>query len=397
MRRPRSPVSLERVGRRAKEEEEMGEGIVPAARGQRRLVLGFDAGCMTCSELARLIEGAVGDRIEVRSLRDPRVEHWRKQALGEDAPWAPTLVEVDGGKVRAWTGLRMGVALTRRIGPSATWRAMQALGDVGAQMKADALPAKETVGMSRGQFLKGVGGAAVAMSVLSGVGNLASPAGAATSTPTQTGGTEAQRLQAWRTVVTSQRFQALNREQLRLAGKSFEFAYGDSWINVSDSYALVALISEYDSRGRRGAGAYFYVDLKQQRLVTYSDFVVVPKSDEAYELSWRGNGVLKERVNVEQHYVTAQDGRRMSPEEYVESRKQSSGATVPAVLKDRTALQSEDPCFGLSLCSCCGLVFAVLGCVPLCAAIAGISAGIGATICAVGCAGGTAILCDECE
>ncbi|CAA9405816.1 MAG: hypothetical protein AVDCRST_MAG22-1553 [uncultured Rubrobacteraceae bacterium] len=51
-----------------------------------RLVLGFDAGCMTCSGLARRIEATVGDRLEVRSLTDPQVEHWREQALGEDAP-----------------------------------------------------------------------------------------------------------------------------------------------------------------------------------------------------------------------------------------------------------------------------------------------------------------------
>ena len=52
----------------------------------RRLVLGFDAGCLTCSNLARQIRERVGDKLEVRSLRDPRVELWRKGALGEDAP-----------------------------------------------------------------------------------------------------------------------------------------------------------------------------------------------------------------------------------------------------------------------------------------------------------------------
>ena len=41
----------------------------------RRLVLGFDARCMTCSGLARSIEEAVGDKLETRSLNDPMVEH----------------------------------------------------------------------------------------------------------------------------------------------------------------------------------------------------------------------------------------------------------------------------------------------------------------------------------
>ena len=42
---------------------------------RRRLVLGFDAGCMTCSGLAEKIEDRVGDRIEVRSLNDPVMDH----------------------------------------------------------------------------------------------------------------------------------------------------------------------------------------------------------------------------------------------------------------------------------------------------------------------------------
>lgn len=39
--------------------------------GGRRLVLGFDAGCMACSELAKRIEEQVGDRLDIRSLSDP--------------------------------------------------------------------------------------------------------------------------------------------------------------------------------------------------------------------------------------------------------------------------------------------------------------------------------------
>lgn len=145
---------------------------------ETRLVLGFDAGCTACSGLARQIEEKVGDKLEVVSLLDPEMGHWRKQALGENAPWAPTLVEVKSGKVRAWTGLSMGVALSRKLGPKSTWQVMQALGDVG--------PAPETgigsaaaSGLSRSQFLKGLGGAVVGMSVLSGTGGLTASATAA--------------------------------------------------------------------------------------------------------------------------------------------------------------------------------------------------------------------------
>ena len=86
----------------------------------RRLVLGFDGGCGACGELARRIEEGVGGRLEVISLDDPRVEKWRGKALGEDAPWVPTLFEIDGDQVRAWTGKRMGLKLGRLLGPAAS-------------------------------------------------------------------------------------------------------------------------------------------------------------------------------------------------------------------------------------------------------------------------------------
>ena len=141
--------------------------------GERRLVLGFDAGCMMCSNLARRIEERVGDRVEVRSLHHPQVEHWREQALGKDAPWAPTLFEVGGARgIRAWAGPRMAVRLARVLGPVSTWRVMQALGEVRAT-------STSSNGMSRGQFLKGVGGGVVGIGVVSASGGLASPALAA--------------------------------------------------------------------------------------------------------------------------------------------------------------------------------------------------------------------------
>ena len=150
--------------------------------GGRRLVLGFDAGCLTCSELAKRIEERVGGRIEVRSLNDPMMDHWRKETFGENAPWAPTLVEVEGGKVRAWTGARMGVRLSRALGPLATWRVTQVLGEANADLQlTDSVAAKAVSGLTRGQFLKGVSGAAVAMSILGGTGKLAPPVEAATS------------------------------------------------------------------------------------------------------------------------------------------------------------------------------------------------------------------------
>jgi hypothetical protein len=149
------------------------EGTNTRSGEGRRLVLGFDAGCMTCSGLAKRIEETVGGRLEIRNLTDPMMERWRGHALGEDAPWAPTLVEIEGSTVRAWTGAQMGVRLARRLGPAATWRVAKILGE----MKKDGGPERSPyAGLSRSQFLKGVGGVVVGMSVLSGTRSFAAPA-----------------------------------------------------------------------------------------------------------------------------------------------------------------------------------------------------------------------------
>ena len=83
-----------------------GTHIQPA--GGRRLVLGFDTECMTCSGLAKDIDEAIGGRLEVRSPSDSTMEHWRRCVFGEDAP----------GR-QSW--LRSAVA-TFRHGPVGGWR-----------------------------------------------------------------------------------------------------------------------------------------------------------------------------------------------------------------------------------------------------------------------------------
>jgi hypothetical protein len=109
----------------------------------------------------------VGDKLEIHSLREPHVEHWRREAFGEGAPWAPTLFEVQGAKVRAWTGWQMGLNLSRFLGPLATWRVMQALGAVKTTPYTSNSDSEPRARISRSRFIKGVAGAAIAMSLLS--------------------------------------------------------------------------------------------------------------------------------------------------------------------------------------------------------------------------------------
>lgn len=161
------------------------EGTNTRNGGVRRLVLGFDAGCMICSGLAEQIEAQAGGGIEVRSLNDPQMKHWREQALGKDAAWKPTLIEISGGQTKAWTGLRLGVRLSRCLGPVATWRVMRILGEDkhgGGSIAGDRDAASlVSTSITRGGFIKGALGAAAAVSALTSAGVLSSPASARAS------------------------------------------------------------------------------------------------------------------------------------------------------------------------------------------------------------------------
>lgn len=141
---------------------------VPSGR-EERLMLAFDAGCVACGGMAASVEEAADDRLEVISLDDPVVRRWRRQALGDDAPWAPTLIEVKGESVKAWTGLKMGVVLTKKLGLSVTWRIMQVLGE-----SRSAPGTGRAHGPTRGQFIKGAAGAAAALTILPATEALAS-------------------------------------------------------------------------------------------------------------------------------------------------------------------------------------------------------------------------------
>lgn len=69
----------------------------------------------------------------------------------------------------------MGAHLARRLGPAATWRVANILGEMKESRGTDTSP---YAGLSRSQFLKGASGAVVGMSVLSGTGSFTAPAAA---------------------------------------------------------------------------------------------------------------------------------------------------------------------------------------------------------------------------
>jgi hypothetical protein len=54
--------------------------------------------------------------LTMRNISDPDIVELRKQALGTNPPWAPTLLEVTDDHVRGWYGPRMSLRLVRLLG-----------------------------------------------------------------------------------------------------------------------------------------------------------------------------------------------------------------------------------------------------------------------------------------
>lgn len=132
------------------------------------LFLGYDASCIDCSNIARSIRREAGEHIEVISLRSQQMRDWRSQALGEDAPWAPTLVRVRDDQVEAWTGWQIAPVLARHLDTRTTWRILGALGgNALSNTKA------KTSRINRSAFLRGAVGSFVGLGVLMKAGSAA--------------------------------------------------------------------------------------------------------------------------------------------------------------------------------------------------------------------------------
>jgi hypothetical protein len=78
-------------------------------------VLAFDASCGVCRDASRAVALRCDEKLELMPLAHPDVRRWREQSLGSRAAWTPTLIKVQAGDVRAWTGPAMVIALVRAI------------------------------------------------------------------------------------------------------------------------------------------------------------------------------------------------------------------------------------------------------------------------------------------
>ncbi|WP_221357262.1 bacteriocin fulvocin C-related protein [Streptomyces beigongshangae] len=131
-----------------------------------RYVLAFDASCGTCRDISSAVSAACDGRLEILPLAHPGVERWRTAVLGAEPPWAPTLLAVRGDDVRAWVGRRMAPALLRRLGPRATVRVLQSLGQLRVQAAGRPLSPVGRPAVGRAAFLRAGGGLLVAGGVV---------------------------------------------------------------------------------------------------------------------------------------------------------------------------------------------------------------------------------------
>lgn len=140
----------------------------PSNANAKRLILGYDGNCSTCASIAQQVEREAGSGLEVLPLTNRDVFAARRAVYGDNPPHLPTLVEIAGDDVRAWTGKALGLALVRRLGPVKSYRIAQAVGEMRQSGGASG------EGLPRSTFLKG------ALVAIAGAGVLATtPAAAA--------------------------------------------------------------------------------------------------------------------------------------------------------------------------------------------------------------------------
>ena len=135
---------------------------------EARWVLAFDSTCSACQSTSSKVAHACDHRLEVMPLSSDDVKVWRATVYGDNPPWAPTLIRVNGESTQAWTGRAMAVQLVRAIGLRSTMRVLRVLGQ--NSEAAAAATTSQAGQISRTRFLKqiAVGGAVASGLVLFG-------------------------------------------------------------------------------------------------------------------------------------------------------------------------------------------------------------------------------------
>lgn len=294
-----------------------------------RLVLGFDARCTRCAGLASIIRRCAGDRLEVGDLRSARARRWRERALGHDAPWVPTLFEVRGGDVRAWSGIEMGLVLAHRLGPADGLKVLRALGEAGVA-RGGATRGRSPHGESPPAKLRAVArslpetvsGAVLALDVLKGgAGSEQVP-----------GCTRSRRRETLRVLRGSKAYQDLIRTlRVDLDLRRAAFVAGGE-------PGLTGVIASGAGRDLRLFTA-FLVDLHRGSLDACRYLTVTEADGERVIVEHRGRET-GETLILGDDYVVLPDGRWVTPEEF-EERGRDYGPDRHDVEEDMIYRQEE--------------------------------------------------------
>lgn len=265
-----------------------------------RLVLGFDGGCARCASLASSIRRCVGDRLEVGDLRSKRARRWRERALGQDAPWVPTLFEVRGGDVRAWTGIEMGLVLVRRLGVTDGLKVLRALGESSLVTgePSPGTPAPATLRLIDRSLPRTARGAALALDALKD----------GSTTRRQSGPARPRRRVALSILDASSEYRELVRT-LRLDPTQRRVA-----CVAGGDRGLTGLVVSSAGSGHR-VFAVFLVDSERGSVAAYRHVTVTDSCGERTFVDHR-DGVRGEVIVVGDDYVVLPDGSWITPEEF---------------------------------------------------------------------------------
>lgn len=121
----------------------------------------YDSGCSICDQLAGVVRDAAGGKIEPISIRGEKAKALLDEAFPSGWGYAPYLVAVDGGRVRAWTGTASALHLTRLVGVRKALRIWNAARKSGVYLPPGG-GLGEGPALSRRAFVKLAGGMAAA-------------------------------------------------------------------------------------------------------------------------------------------------------------------------------------------------------------------------------------------
>lgn len=130
-------------------------------------ILLFDGGCRVCTNLAEEVKREAGGWLTVRSLHDSDIQELLTRAR-PGWRWEPTLLTVDGERVRVWTGAAMAARLVIGVGPRRAGRI--------AKMVRRALVPDRPDGVGRRSFLRTAGAGVVALAGLAALPKAAAAA-----------------------------------------------------------------------------------------------------------------------------------------------------------------------------------------------------------------------------